>query len=296
MGIRYLACCWALLFQLESSVSFSLGPTHTNIVDRRAAIAKFVSVPIGVSVLSSNPLIACSASTDVGNVCTVVIDSPESSNIGVQFVDTQIDGKVYATIDKIETDSLAAQSGAKPGMVLLTRDSATKSSSKNIEFRLRNGPHPFVLQFTTPEELVKISESDMQSQIINGRALGPYDRIDVKTVRKSDNCNEKAKSGDTVTISYEARMVSSTGPIYDSTFWRQNQPAIFELGKGVALPGVEIGINGMCVDEVREIDVPTSLGYGKFGSPVFDIPGDIRLFWRVELLDLKKGKRQLRII
>ena len=144
--------------------------------------------------------------------------------------------------------------------------------------------------------MAKISSSSVKEQPIKERALGPYDRIDVKTVKKPDVCTGKAKSGDTVTISYEARISSLHGQVYDSTAWRQGDPATFELGKGATLPGVEIGLSGMCVGEVREMDVPTTLGYGKFGSQVFDIPGDVRLFWRVELLDLSKGKRHLRIL
>jgi FK506-binding protein 2 len=207
-------------------------------------------------------------------------------------VDATIGSKEVASAEKVDPDSLAAKSGVKPGMVLLGRDSATKSSSKNIEFRLRNGPFPFILQFATPEEMMKLTSSNSGQQQVQERALGPYDRLDVKTVQTPNTCDNKAKTGDTVTISYEARISTATGPIYDSTAWRQSDPATFVLGKGVALPGVEIGLNGICVGEVREIDIPTSLGYGKFGSQVVDVPGDVRLWWRVELLDLTKNQKK----
>lgn len=287
--------CRLVLFLLGSTSSFSLGPANGRNFNRREVLAKFISVPTAASLLTLSPRIAEAVSNDEGTVCTLVIDSPDSSNIGIQFVDTTINGKDYASIDKVEPDSIAAKGGVRSGMVLLARESATKSNSKNIEFRLRNGPYPFILQFATPDALAKIASSSTVQEA-NERALGPYDRIDVKTVKQPGDCNKKAESGDTITIAYEARISSVTGLIYDSTSWRQGDPATFQLGKGETLPGVEIGLNGMCVGEVREIDVPASLGYGKFGSQVFDIPGDVRLFWRVELLDLIKGKRQLRII
>ncbi|KAL7546537.1 hypothetical protein ACHAWF_013950 [Thalassiosira exigua] len=116
---------------------------------------------------------------------------------------------------------------------------------------------------------------------------GPYGRLSVKTVRKPDSCDRRAKRGDALTIAFEARISSATGPLYDGTAWRKGALSAVKLGKGAAVPGVEIGLAGMCVGEVREIDVPATLGYGKFGSQVFDIPGDVRLWWRVELLDLK---------
>jgi FKBP-type peptidyl-prolyl cis-trans isomerase len=63
------------------------------------------------------------------------------------------------------------------------------------------------------------------------------------------------------------------------------------LGGGKAINGVDIGIGGMCEGEVRELDIPSGLGYGAIGSSTFDIPGDIRLWWRIELLQLtKRGK------
>jgi hypothetical protein len=290
-----LLFCWRFFLLLEYSSSFSIGSAQSKNLDRRTALANILSIPTVATTLTSKPRVAASALTDPSNVCTVVVDSPDTSNIGIQFVDATIGSKEVASAEKVDPDSLAAKSGVKPGMVLLGRDSATKSSSKNIEFRLRNGPFPFILQFATPEEMMKLTSSNSGQQQVQERALGPYDRLDVKTVQTPNTCDNKAKTGDTVTISYEARISTATGPIYDSTAWRQSDPATFVLGKGVALPGVEIGLNGMCVGEVREIDIPTSLGYGKFGSQVFDVPGDVRLWWRVELLDLTKNQKKFRL-
>jgi len=287
-------CCSVFFLLLGSATTFSLGPTKMNNVNRRNVLTTIVSTPTIASILTFDPRVATSASTDPSNVCTVVVDSPGTSNIGVQFVDGIVDGTEVAIVEKVAPRSIAAQSGVTPEMVLIRRDSATKSSSKNIEFRLRNGPYPFIMQFATPEEMMRISSSSAGQQS-QDQALGPYDRLDVQTLQKPNSCGSVAKRGDSVTISYEARISSSSGPIYDSTAWRQNDPVTFELGKGLALPGVEIGLNGMCVGEIRTIDVPASLGYGKFGSQVFDIPGDVRLNWRVELVDLAKGDRKFRL-
>ena len=292
--VPWVNALWGCVLLFKFATSLSLVPSKHNNLNRRTALANIISIPAATSVLSFHPLVASSTSTTT-DVYTLVVDSPDSSIVGIKFVDTTMNGKEVPIVDKVEPESSAARCGVKEGMVLLGRDSATKSSSKNIEFRLRNGPYPFVLQFASPEDMVRLTNSNSGQQQNNERALGPYDRIDVKTVQKPSSCVGKAKSGDSVTISYEARIASSNGPIYDSTSWRQGEPATFQLGKGATLPGVEIGLNGMCVGEVREIDVPTSLGYGKFGSQVFDIPGDVRLWWRVELLDLTKGKKKYQL-
>lgn len=38
------------------------------------------------------------------------------------------------------------------------------------------------------------------------------------------------------------------------------------------------------------MDIPSALGYGRAGSNVFDIPGDVRLWWKVELVKITKAE------
>ena len=296
-GFWCLAHLLVVLLLVESVSTFSLGNASKNnnnksCWNRRTALENLATiVPVASSLLTSSP---ARAANDVSSsVCTVVVDSPDTAPlIGIEFVDITIDsGKEVPSVGKVEPNSLASKSGVQPGMILKSRGSATKSSSRNVEFRIRNGPYPFILQLSTKEDMNNIATGDPQRQQQKGEIpLGPYDRLDVKTVQKPPNCNGgSARRGDTVTIAYDARITSSSGPLYDSSSWRKGKPATFELGKGYAVPGVEIGLNGMCVGEVREIDVPTTLGYGKYGSQVFDVEGDVRLWWRVELLELTKG-------
>lgn len=298
---RYLGLAALLVLFADSVSSFSVDTSNAAAVtskcwDRRSALAKLASsVPIASSLLTFTP---AAAASDSSRVYTVVVDSPDSAlRVGIEFVDIKIDSKEVPSVDKVQPDSLAAASGVQPGMILLGKDSATKSSSKNVDFRIANGPYPFVLQFATIEESMA-REAQLQEQMNPSPGSGssipldPYGQLTVSKVQKPPSCGDSARRGDTVTIAYEARIGGSSGPLYDSSAWRQGKPATFELGKNFALPGVEIGLNGMCIGEVREIDIPTQLGYGRYGSQVFDIPGDVRLWWRVELLDLTKGSRK----
>ena len=267
----------ALLADLVSSFSMRLDTFGNNIsiscINRRDALANLIAAPSVVAstlLTSSYPAVAdddssassgsssSSTSTNSGAVFTVVIESQEAaSNVGIQFADIKIDDKDVPSVEKVFPDSIASASGVKPGMVLLGKDSATKSSSVNVNFQIRNGPWPFVMQFATQEEAKKlmassVDESQQQQQQQRGRLRDdPYGPIMVKKQIPS-NCDMKAKRGDTVTISYEARIGSSTGPIYDSSAWRGGKSTSFELGKSAALPGVEIGMNNMCVGEVRD--------------------------------------------
>ena len=281
--------------------SFSIDTTskiniNYNSCNRRTALANFAAI---LPVAAASPLLTSASPATAANdaatsgICTVLVDSPDAApDVGIQFIDTKIDSKEVPSVEKVEPNSLAAKNGVQPGMVLLGKDSATKSSSKNVDFRLRNGPYPFILQFATEEDMVREQQKQQQQQMQKEMLLDPYDGIRVKKVQKPPSCDGRsAKRGDTVTIEYEARITSSSGPLYDSSAWRQGKPTAFELGKGAAIPGVEIGLRGACAGEVREIDIPTQLGYGRYGSQVFDVPGDVRLWWRVELLDLTKGPR-----
>ena len=289
--------------------SLSLNDGKSSWTDRRAALASLATIPTA-SVLATSAATTATATAASflpimtqpafaaasSDITTLVIGDPDTAKtVGLEFKDESVGtgGKEYAVVKSVQPGSLAANNGVQEGMVLLGKDSASKANTYNVEFRIRNGPYPFVLQFcnagTDPSE-VTMAAAD--SSVADERLLlGPYDRMASKVVRKStDKSALKAKVGDTVTIDFEARITSSGGAMYDSTAWRGGKPSTFVLGKGYALPGVDIGINGMSVGEIKELDIPTTLGYGKFGSQVFDVPGDVRLWWKVELLDVTKGK------
>ncbi|KAL9182932.1 hypothetical protein ACHAXT_004211 [Thalassiosira profunda] len=269
---------------------------HALHASRRECVSLLTSAV--ASVVMASPRDAAAASdTSSSDVCTVVIDGPELlPSLGIQFIDSTIESREFPLVDKVEPNGLAAAAGVRPGMVLLGRESATKSSKANVEFRLRNGPYPFVMQFAAPDVMLE-QKRQLKETLDTLRAAtsptdaygGAYGRLSVQTVRKPTNCERRAQRGDVLTFKYEARIASATGPIYDSTAWRGGQSTTLELGKGSALSGVEAGLTKMCAGEIRTIDMPAALGYGKFGSSVFDIPGDVRLRWRVELLDLAKG-------
>lgn len=58
------------------------------------------------------------------------------------------------------------------------------------------------------------------------------------------------------------------------------------LGDGNAIPGVELGLQGMCVGERRVLYIPPSLGYGGKGSKDYGVPPFAPLRFDVELQDV----------
>jgi FKBP-type peptidyl-prolyl cis-trans isomerase len=59
----------------------------------------------------------------------------------------------------------------------------------------------------------------------------------------------------------------------------------FRIGAGQALRGLEDGVVGMKEGGVRELVVPSELGYGESGYPP-DVPPDAELMFEVELLQV----------
>jgi len=189
-------------------------------------------------------------------------------------------------------------------MILLGTD-----ASQSIVGRIQNGPYPIVLQFydlrkTGDHQTVPVSpqtallEAQQAPPSSNNQNPPPLSTkgtgLVIKTVQKpKDPCpdgqSSRVRRGDTITINYEARVASPGGPLYDSSTERGG-PVTFRVGSAQAVNGVDIGVYDMCPGEVRELDIPASLGYGRAGSVVFDVPGDVRLWWRLELLQLEKKK------
>ena len=86
-----------------------------------------------------------------------------------------------------------------------------------------------------------------------------------------------------ITVHYTGRLMD--GKIFDRSLER-GQPFTFKLGSGQVIAGWEQGIKGMKVGGIRQLKIPSALGYGHRGSPPA-IPPDSDLMFEVELLDVK---------
>jgi FK506-binding protein 2 len=301
--MNFMTCL--IMFSVAPS-GLSLSPSGFLIKDpgawnRRAVLSSSAVLPIflvsppAFSVTIANPPLPQA-------IKTLVLDSPGTS-AGVQLYDVKIGSVNYVAVRSVQPGGLAGLNGVGEGMILLGKDS---TSAADVANRIKNGRYPIVLQFynlaaedegvskSPAEALVAvqaraIQEGSVKEPPLQAKGAG----LLVKTTRKAESCpigaNARARRGDTVQIRYEARVASPAGPIYDSTELRGGKPVQFILGKNEAIKGVDIGMFDMCPGEVREIDIPSLLGYGRSGSEYFDIPGDVRLWWRLELVTLTKS-------
>ena len=298
-----LVLAWALVmaamaFSTDALSASNPQPSNNipwTFLARRSMLSTMLSAPILSFVAVQNAEAISVADPPLPQfISTVVLEEPGVS-VGAQLFDIKVGASSYTAVKSVQPEGLAAMSGVREGMILLSKD-ATAASTVN---RIKNRAGPMVLQFynlaegdTTRTPLEALQSAVQRGEAELARKEPPLQSkgtgLLVKTVRKGDcRGGNGAKRGDTLVINYEARVASPGGPIYDSTAMRGN-PVEFRLGKNEAIKGVDIGLNGTCEGEVRELDIPSLLGYGQFGSDYFDVPGDVRLWWRAELVKLTK--------
>jgi len=307
---KLFCCCWLLCTNLPAALSFAaINPTNHqsmpetgNVETRRQWLADGLTfLGTCTALLPTDPVYASIIKDPLPeSTVTLILESP-SSRLGMQLMDVAIGNKVVAAVKSTEPGGLGATNGIEEGMIAI----GNKETSKDIVHQIKNGPYPMMLQFyslaretgasTAKEGLEKYQANQIFQGSSQGEPLLSFkgDGMGTTTVRKGDDCKLKVRRGDTVKVRYLARVASPGGPIYDSTQDRGG-PVTFTLGDGKAINGVEIGMGNMCVGEVRDLDIPAGLGYGRFGSEYYDIPGDARLWWRIELLELKPGDMKFR--
>lgn len=84
------------------------------------------------------------------------------------------------------------------------------------------------------------------------------------------------------------------GSEFDSSY-KRSEPFRFTLGEGMVIKGWDLGVDGMCKGEVRELVIPSHLGYGDQGYPPV-IPAKATLTFKVELVgwegDVEEGQEE----
>ena len=94
---------------------------------------------------------------------------------------------------------------------------------------------------------------------------------------------EQPKRGQKVTVHYTGWLTN--GKQFDSSR-KKNKPFSFEIGRRKVIRGWDAGVMTMEVGGVRQLKVPSTLGYGSVGSPPV-IPMNATLIFEVELLSIE---------
>ncbi len=132
---------------------------------------------------------------------------------------------------------------------------------------------------TLPNDDEKETELNLNTQE-NMTTISDFEQLAITTIQQGEG--QGAATGDVVSVHYEGTL--SDGTKFDSSYDR-GVPFEFTLGQNSVIQGWEQGLLGMRVGEIRELKIPSSMGYGPSGSG--PIPGSAGLIFKVELLEIK---------
>ena len=125
-----------------------------------------------------------------------------------------------------------------------------------------------------------INLNSNKEDTMNESNVEDFDVLGITTIQQGNG--QEAQIGDTVSVHYEGTL--SDGTKFDSSYDR-GQPFEFTLGDNYVIEGWEKGVVGMKVGEIRELKIPSSMGYGESGNGI--IPGNAGLIFKIELLEIK---------
>ncbi|KAK5850908.1 hypothetical protein PBY51_001745 [Eleginops maclovinus] len=117
------------------------------------------------------------------------------------------------------------------------------------------------------------------------------DLVVTKTISTPKDCKRSVMRTDFVRYHFNGTLLDGT--VFDSSYNRQQTHNTL-VGEGWLVKGMEEGLLGMCVGEIRNIVIPPFKAYGEKGSGN-DIPAQATLVFNVLLEDIHNSKDNLTI-
>ncbi|KAM6897815.1 peptidyl-prolyl cis-trans isomerase FKBP9 [Xenentodon cancila] len=117
------------------------------------------------------------------------------------------------------------------------------------------------------------------------------DLVVTKTISTPKDCKRSVMRTDFVRYHFNGTLLDGT--IFDSSYTRK-QTHDSLVGEGWLIKGMDEGLLGMCVGEIRNIVIPPFKGYGEKGSGT-EIPSQATLVFNVLLVDIHNPKDNITI-
>ncbi|XP_077407949.1 peptidyl-prolyl cis-trans isomerase FKBP10-like isoform X1 [Vanacampus margaritifer] len=117
------------------------------------------------------------------------------------------------------------------------------------------------------------------------------DLVVTNTIRTPKDCKRSVMRSDFVRYHYNGTLLDGT--TFDSSFARK-QTRDSLVGEGWLVKGMDEGLLGMCVGEIRNIVIPPFKGYGEKGSGV-EVPPHATLIFDVLLVDIHNAKDNITV-
>ena len=130
----------------------------------------------------------------------------------------------------------------------------------------------------------KADDATLQEYIKKNNLNAKKDPSGVYIVTTQPGTGSNAKAGQTVSVQYRGALLD--GKEFDSSAKHGGQPFSFPLGRGQVIPGWDAALAQLNKGSKATILIPSSLAYGKQGSPPA-IPANSPLRFDIELTDIK---------
>ena len=109
--------------------------------------------------------------------------------------------------------------------------------------------------------------------------MPPTERVDIHTIYEGDTKGAQVENGDMVEISYIGSLVFDDGKFKE---FERGSKFLFQVGAGDVIKGMDRGVLGARLKEVRNVLIPSKLAYGKKGSGP-DVPPDSDLKFEITM-------------
>lgn len=129
------------------------------------------------------------------------------------------------------------------------------------------------LSYTHAVQYNAVPDSDAPQKDFDGVGIGLVSRPKV--------CEKTTKRGDLLRVNFNASI--GDGTVFETRY--MTEPLEFVIGEGAVIGGFEVGLQDMCLNEIRHLTVPTKYAYGTNG--LGNLPSRVTLYFFVKLLSFE---------
>lgn len=111
-----------------------------------------------------------------------------------------------------------------------------------------------------------------------GKQDEKFDGVGIGLVDRPRSCKKTSRKGDLVRVTFNVSI--GDGKAFETRY--EKEPLEFVIGDGEMIGGFDVGLQDMCVGEVRHLTVPPQYGYGSNG--IGNLPSRVNLYFFVKMI------------
>ena len=227
------------------------------------ATASFMIFDSGIDIARGNDVMG-THSADILPSDEYIVRISEKSKLGIGLVEINYKQQYRRVIvNSIKDDAVSSikQNVEKDDIIVQINGRNTEGISKDEVYNIlqeENHP-PFSIVFRRPSRFYSLLDSSINGDIMDhittvvtpSTTSSKKQSLDVKRILTSDSCTSSANRGDIIEV-----LVTKDSEVSDG-----KKSEFYVLGDRDSdlLPGLQLGLYGMCPQEIRSIDIPPSL-------------------------------------